>query len=103
MMDNDSRGRLFRLQLKLFRKTDIDPGGIQQREKFLLVLESRTGRIAETVTRTLILLMKQARQDRRVTARDAEFFTHVFVPVFGERLRRFHAQTVKVQVVRIIV
>src|SRR5689334_10753387 len=103
MMHNDSRSRLFRLQLKLLRKCDIDPRRIEQRKKFLLILEPRASRITKTVTRSLILLMKQLRQDRRIITRDAELFAHPLVPELRQRLRTLHAQTMEVQVVGIIV
>src|ERR1044072_3104756 len=68
MMDNDSRCRLFRLQLKLFRDTHTNTTRIQQREQLLLLFQSRSCRITKAITLTLVLVMKKARQLTRIVA-----------------------------------
>src|SRR4051812_32431435 len=66
MVDNNSRSRLFWLQLKLLAQLNADARRIEQGKKLLLVFESRAGRITETVTRALVFLLEQSRQLRRI-------------------------------------
>src|ERR1044072_3564319 len=85
MMDNDSRCRLFRLQLKLFRETHTNTHRIQQREQLFLIFQSRTCRITKAIASSMFLLMKQARQLSRIVAGDAEFSAVAFVPNLRQR------------------
>ena len=75
MVDNNSRSRLFWLQLKLLAQLNADARRIEQREKLLLIFESRTRRITEAETRALIFLLEQSRQLRRILSCDTELFT----------------------------
>jgi hypothetical protein len=42
--------------LKFFTQLHVDARRIEQREKLLLIFESRAGRITKTVTRALVIL-----------------------------------------------
>ena len=75
----------------------------REREKLLLIFESRTGRITKTVTRALILLLEKSRQFRRISARNTQLFANAFVPQLGQRFRTLNTQTVKVEIVGVIV
>jgi len=66
--------------LKLFTQLHVDARRIKQREKLLLILESRARGIAETVTRALIFLLEESRQIRRIRSGDAELFANAPVP-----------------------
>src|ERR1044071_2758930 len=96
MVDNDSRSRLLRLQLKFFAQRHVDARRIKQREKLLLILESRAGGITKTVTRALVFLSKQSRQLRRIRTGNPQLFANTFVPQLSQCLRTLNAQTVEV-------
>ena len=75
---------------------------MQQREQLGLIFQVGARRIAERIARSLILLMEQIANVRRVLARDAQFLAHCFVKIFRQRFRRFHAEPVKIEVPRVL-
>src|SRR5213080_3800785 len=91
MMDDDSRSRLLRVELKLFRQLNINARRIEQVEQLRLIFQTRTSRIAEAETRALISLTKQFVQIFRVFVGDTQLFTNAFVPEFGESFRALNA------------
>src|SRR6185312_11910360 len=103
MMNDDRRCGLLRLKLKLFRHRYIDASGIQELKQLRLVLKTRTRGIAKAKSRTLIHLSKQLVNFRRIVASDAQFFTNSLVPQFSQRFCALNAQTMKVEVVSIII
>src|SRR6185369_6831889 len=99
MVDNNSRSRLFWLQLKLLAQFNADARRIEEGEKLLLIFESRTRRITEAETRALIFLLEQSRQLRRILSCDTELFTNPFVPKLCESFCTLDTQTVEVEIV----
>ncbi len=75
---------------------------MQQRKQLCLVLQIRASGIAERVARSAILLVEQVPDVRRVVARHAQFLANHLVREFGQRLRRLHAQPVKVQILGVL-
>src|ERR1700750_241806 len=99
MVDNNSRSRLFWLQLKLLAQFNADARRIEKSEKLLLILKSRARRISETETRSLVFLLEQSRQLGRILSSYAELFANPFVPKLGERFGTLDTQTVEVKIV----
>src|SRR5579863_2093023 len=99
MMHDDRRGALLRLKQESRRESYADVFfGPEKSEELGLILEIRTGRIAERVARPAIFLMEEIANLRRILARDCQFITHLLVMQFGERFGGFHAETMQVEI-----
>ena len=102
-MHDDCRRRLLGHELKLLREGNADPLGPQQVEELLLIFEPGTCRVTKAVAGALVLLVKQFFDLPCISAADAEFLPNSRMPQFCKRLRAFHAQPVKVEILLVIV
>src|ERR1051325_1912584 len=103
VVDNNSRSRLFRFQLKFLAELHVDAVRLQQRKELLLIFEIGTGGITEAVARALVFLTKQSRQLRRIRAANPQLLTKALVPHLGKCLRALTTKAVKVEIVRVII
>ncbi len=102
MVHNDGRSTLLGIQQKTGRQPHADVlFRIEKLEELGLVFEIRAGRIAEGIARSLILLMEEVANVRGIFARNAQLFAHLLMVEFGERLGRFHAQAVEIEIARV--
>ena len=75
---------MFRLRLELFGQLDIDQFRMDQFEELRLILQIRTRRITKAEPRTLIPLMEQLRQLRRIAPIDAQFLADAVMHQLGQ-------------------
>src|SRR5947209_16949066 len=102
-MHDDRGGGLLRLKLKLFRERYINARRIEQLKELGLIFKVRARRITETEARALIALMKKFRKLRGVPYCDTHLFADALVPEFREGLSRFNTETMKVEIVCVVV
>ena len=94
MVHDDGGGRLLRFQLPIFSQVDANLLRLQQREELALIFQVGTRGISEGIARATVFLMEQIGDARRIVAGYAQFFSHLFVQQFGERLGSFDAEAV---------
>ena len=103
MMNDDRRCRLLRVEHEFICQFDIDAIRIEQFEELRLVGDVRARGVAKAVTRALVALMEKLCEFRSVAARNAEFLADAFVPEFGEGFGGFDLESMKKQVILIVV
>src|SRR5258706_5075995 len=75
---------------------------VEQGEEFGLVFQMRTRGISEGIARAAIFLVEEVANVRRVFTRDAEFFAHLFVMIFGEGFGGLDAQSMQVEITGVL-
>ena len=101
-MHHNRGRRLFRFQQESSRQLYADILlGVQQGKQLGLIFEVGTRRIAERITRSLIFLVEEIADMRRVLARDAQFLAHLFMQIFCQRLRCLYAEPVQIKIARV--
>src|SRR5438309_330496 len=103
MMDNNCLSRLFRVEVECFGQLNIDARRIQQLKELRLILKIRTCGVTEAEPRPLIALAEKLVQVLRVATGDAQLFANSFVPQFRQGLGAFNTQSVKVEIVGVVV
>ena len=80
MVDDNSICALFRLERKFIRKMNANALTLKKLEQLHLVFKIRTGRIAETVARTLIALREEPLDVLCIFACNTKLLTNLLVP-----------------------
>src|ERR1700733_2210202 len=103
MMHHDSGGALLRLKQESRSQAHANIFfRLEQSKQLGLILQIRARRIAERISRSAILLMKQIANLRSVFPRNPQSLAHLLVMKLRQRLRRLYAQSVQIQVFRIL-
>jgi len=94
MMHNKRVSGLFGNQHEVLAKLDSDCFGFEQLEYLGAILKVGAGGVSEAISAAAIALMKQLFDGSGILAAETQFLAHVFMPIFGQTLGRFDAETV---------
>src|SRR6266516_2025099 len=102
-MDDEGGRRLLRFQLVSGRQTHPDLLRLQQSKNLLLIFQSGAGLITQGVTPPPVTLFEEHLNLRAVLIVNSQLAPDALVKILRQRLGRFHAQTVQIEVLCVLV